>query len=62
MIRDTMRGVRATIRRGLRWEKFGVLRGGSWWFEADSLPAAHRVAYHPALTDIDIGLRCARDF
>jgi len=25
------------------------------------LPAAHRVAYHPALTDIDIGFRCARD-
>ena len=42
--------------------EFGVLRGGSWWFEADSLPAAHRVAYRPALTDIDIGLRCARDY
>ena len=57
-----MSGVRATIRRGLRWEKFGVLRGGSWWFEADSLPAAYRVAYHLALTDTDIGLRYVRDF
>ena len=57
-----MRGVRATIRRGLRWEKFGVLRGGSWWFEADSLPAAYRVAYHLALTDTDIRLRYAQDF
>ena len=37
-----------------------VLRGGSWWFEADALPAAHRVAYHPLLTDIDIGFRCVR--
>ena len=57
-----MRGVRATIRRGLRWEKFGVLRGGSWWFEADFLPAEYRVAYHLALTDTNIGLRYVRDF
>lgn len=37
-----------------------VLRGGSWWFEADALPAAHRVPYVPLLTDIDIGFRCVR--
>ena len=30
--------------------------------EVGALPAAHRVAYHPAVTDIDIGFRCARDF
>ena len=42
--------------------EFGVLRGGSWWFEKESLPAANREAYHPLLTDIDIGFRCARDF
>ena len=42
--------------------EFGVLRGGSWWFEKESLPAANREAYHPQLTDIDIGFRCARDF
>jgi len=47
--------------RGPEFGEFGVLRGGSWWFEAGALPAAHRVAYHPALTDIDIGFRCARD-
>ena len=47
---------------GPEFGEFGVLRGGSWWFEAGSLPAAHRVAYHPALTDIDIGFRCAGDF
>ncbi|MXX37392.1 MAG: SUMF1/EgtB/PvdO family nonheme iron enzyme [Gemmatimonadetes bacterium] len=42
--------------------EFGVLRGGSWWFEKESLTAANREAYHPLLTDIDIGIRCARDF
>ena len=42
--------------------EFGVLRGGSWWFEKESLPAANREAYLPQLTDIDIGFRCARDF
>ena len=42
--------------------EFGVLRGGSWWFEKESLPAANREAYDPLLTDIDIGIRCARDF
>lgn len=42
--------------------EFGVLRGGSWWFEKESLPAANREAYDPRLTDIDIGIRCARDF
>ena len=47
--------------RGPEFGEFGVLRGGSWWFEAGALPVAHRVAYHPALTDIDIGFRCARD-
>ncbi len=47
--------------RGPECGEFGVLRGGSWWFEAGALPAAHREAYHPALTDIDIGFRCARD-
>ena len=47
--------------RGPEFGEFGVLGGGSWWFEAGALPAAHRVAYHPALTDIDIGFRCARD-
>ena len=42
--------------------EFGVLRGGSWWFEKESLPATNREAYDPLLTDIDIGIRCARDF
>ena len=42
--------------------EFGILRGGSWWFEKESLPAANREAYDPRLTDIDIGIRCARDF
>ena len=27
--------------------EFGVLRGGSWWFEKEALPAANREAYRP---------------
>jgi len=38
-----------------------VLRGGSWWFEAPYARAALRQPYHPLLTDIDIGCRCAKN-
>lgn len=41
--------------------EYGVLRGGSWWFDELALPSANRISYHPLLTDVDIGFRCARD-
>ena len=37
-----------------------LLRGGSWWFDANQMRTFHREPYHPADTDVDIGFRCAR--